>query len=127
MTMKKEYLQLERREQWAIVRLDHPPVNSPHLALMDQLNEKLIQLEGEEKIEVIITGTGKSFAAERDIEELQRVDAFSEGLQLSHRIHSGSNRVDLDLANLRLSEEPHGHEGNDRQWLASYGRYRQER
>jgi enoyl-CoA hydratase len=93
--MKEEYIQFEKKEKWAILRLNNPPVNSLNLSLMDQLNDKLMQIEMDETTQaVIFKGTGKFFAAGGDIQELEKINNSLEGVQLSYRTHSVFNRVE---------------------------------
>ena len=91
----REYIKFERRDQWVVLRLDYPPANSLSISLMDQLDDKLIQIESDEGIRaLIITGTGKFFAAGGDINELEKVNTQSEGIELSKHIHSIFNKIE---------------------------------
>lgn len=93
--MVKQYIEFERKGKLAIIKLNNPPVNSLALPLMEQLSDKLKQIEEDEEIRVvIITGTGKFFAAGGDIQELEKINNSSEGAQLSDRIHSVFNRIE---------------------------------
>lgn len=95
MEMAKTYIELESKDKWVIVRLKHPPVNSLNIPLMVQLNDKLTQIEGDERIRItIITGEGNFFAAGGDIQELEKIDTTPEGVQLSTRIHSVFSRIE---------------------------------
>jgi enoyl-CoA hydratase/carnithine racemase len=90
-----EYIKFERKDKWSILLLNNPPANSLSISLMDQLNDKLIQIEGDEGIRaVIITGNGKFFAAGGDINELEKVNTQSEGIELSKHIHSIFNKIE---------------------------------
>jgi hypothetical protein len=43
--MKEDYIEFENKDNLGIIKLNHLPVNSLNLPLMDQLNDKLMQIE----------------------------------------------------------------------------------
>lgn len=90
-----EYIEFEKKDKLGVIKMNNPPVNSLSIPLMEQLNDRLRQIEGDQEIRVvIITGVGKFFAAGGDIQELEKVNTSSEGLQLSIRIQSIFNRIE---------------------------------
>ena len=95
MSMMKEYIEFEKRDKLGVIKMNNPPANSLSIPLMEQLDDRLKQMEGNEEIRVIIiTGVGKVFAAGGDIQELEKVNTGSEGFQLSVRIQSVFNRIE---------------------------------
>ncbi len=93
--MTAKYIEFEKKEKLAILRLNNPPVNALSLSLMDELSETLEQIEGDKTISVVIfTGKGSFFAAGGDIQELEQVRDSSEGTRLSHHIQSVFTKVE---------------------------------
>ncbi len=93
--MTTTYIEFEKKEKLAILKLNNPPVNSLNLSLMDQLSETLGQIEGDRTIRaVILTGKGKFFAAGGDIQELEKIHDSSEGTRLSHHIQSVFSKIE---------------------------------
>jgi enoyl-CoA hydratase/carnithine racemase len=109
--MTMTFIEFEKKEKLAIIKLNNPPVNSLNLSLMDQLDETLAQIEREEMIRVVIlTGKGNFFAAGGDIQELEKINTSPEGVQISDHIHSVFNKIDtfqslLSQVNKGLSQE----------------------
>ncbi len=70
-----QYLEIERRDAVALVRLNRPEVlNALCLGLMDELALTLAELDSDDDIAVIVlTGNDKAFAAGADITEMKDV------------------------------------------------------
>jgi len=95
MELLKEYIKLEKKDKWAILRLNNPPVNSLCIPLMDQLNDQLTFFHADQGIRVVIlTGAGNFFTAGGDLKEVEKVNTQQEGIQLSAHIHSILNKIE---------------------------------
>jgi len=70
-----QYLEVEKRDAVALVRLDRPEVlNALCMGLMDELAQTFQQLEADDAIAVIVlTGNDRAFAAGADISEMKDV------------------------------------------------------
>ncbi|HVQ25535.1 MAG TPA: enoyl-CoA hydratase-related protein, partial [Planctomycetota bacterium] len=67
-----ELVQLERRGDVAVVRIDHPPVNALAEPVRSALASALDRLGADPEVRaVVITGSGRTFAAGADIRELE--------------------------------------------------------
>ena len=69
--MTYENLNLEKRDHIAIVTLNHPPVNAWNLALMEDFEKVLNEIESDKEVRVVIlTGGGeKCFSAGFDVSD----------------------------------------------------------
>jgi enoyl-CoA hydratase len=70
-----QYLEVEKRDAVALVRLNRPDVlNALCMGLMDELAQTFQQLEADDAIAVIVlTGSDRAFAAGADISEMKDV------------------------------------------------------
>ncbi|BDG61061.1 enoyl-CoA hydratase-related protein [Caldinitratiruptor microaerophilus] len=70
-----QLVKLAREDGYAVVTLDHPPVNALNAPLLTELEAVVAELEGDESVRaVIIHGAGeKAFAAGADITEFPRL------------------------------------------------------
>ena len=70
-----QYLEVERRDAVALVRLNRPEVlNALCMGLMQEMAEQFAELEADDAIAVmVLTGNDKAFAAGADISEMKEV------------------------------------------------------
>jgi 3-hydroxyacyl-CoA dehydrogenase len=79
MKEQSEFVRHETRENVAILRLNHPPINSLDYATRTKLVEVLELVSGDEQIKaIVITGTGKMFSGGADIREFNTPDMTRE-------------------------------------------------
>ncbi len=80
--MSYTHLTLEKENAVATITLDHPPVNAMNLALLNELQTALNEIENDESVRaVVITGAGeKQFSAGADFQEFagERVREFQQ-------------------------------------------------
>lgn len=68
-------IDLERKENIALVKVNNPPMNVLCRELLEDLDEALDDIEGDDDIlAAVITGEGKAFVAGADIDEMKDMD-----------------------------------------------------
>ena len=74
--MNYKHLNKKVENQIGLVTIDRAPVNALNLELLLELQQVFIELEEDEKVDVVIlTGTGKAFVAGADISEMKSKSA----------------------------------------------------
>jgi enoyl-CoA hydratase/carnithine racemase len=89
----------EQRDRVAILQLNHPPVNSLSLPLLQEFEDLLTEVQNDETVRaVVITGQGPFFAAGADIPSFLKLgagvkDFLAFGVQLFDRLERFSKPV----------------------------------
>ncbi len=86
-------IEIERKEDVTIIKLDNPPVNAICTELLDELDEKLNEVENDESRVAIVTGKGKAFVGGADIKEMKDMDP-GEAREFSQKGQSILNRIE---------------------------------
>jgi enoyl-CoA hydratase/carnithine racemase len=65
-----QYIEVEERDRVAVLRLKRPPSNQLHIDLMDEVNDALLKLRGNERLDLLVLrGTGGTFSEGLDLRE----------------------------------------------------------
>lgn len=91
-----ELVQVEKLEGYAIVTIDHPPVNVMGTQVVEELDEIFAKLEQDDGVvAVILTGAGnKAFVAGADIKEFPQLIGRSDIQPDIMKIHRVLNKID---------------------------------
>lgn len=68
-------IEVEKKDDIAVVTIDNPPMNVLCTELLEELDEELDQLKEEGPKAVVLTGEGRAFVAGADIKEMMAMDA----------------------------------------------------
>jgi enoyl-CoA hydratase/carnithine racemase len=78
-----------------MVMLDNPPANALSRAVLDELDRIIAGLDQDREVRaVVITGSGKMFAAGADIKEIAEIESGKTGELLSARGQAVMNRIE---------------------------------
>lgn len=86
-------IEIERKDEITLVRLDNPPINAVCTELLDELDEKLKDVKSDESRAVIMTGKGKAFVGGADIKEMKQMDP-EEAKEFSQKGQSVLNSIE---------------------------------
>ncbi|MEF8874497.1 MAG: enoyl-CoA hydratase-related protein [Candidatus Thermoplasmatota archaeon] len=86
-------IEIERKDDITIIKLNNPPVNAVCTELLDELDEKLDEVKDDESRAVIMTGKGKAFVGGADIKEMKGMSP-KEAKDFSQKGQSVLNRVE---------------------------------
>ncbi|GAA0355790.1 enoyl-CoA hydratase [Bacillus horti] len=82
--MTTSYVQVEKQDSVAILRLEHPPANALSGEVFKNLSLALDKVEEDPQIKaVVLAGKGKFFAAGADIKEFTTVHTAEEGRKIA--------------------------------------------
>ena len=78
-----------------MVMLDNPPANALSRAVLDELDRIIADLDQNREVRaVVITGSGKMFAAGADIQEIAEIESGKTGELLSAHGQAVMNRIE---------------------------------
>ena len=84
MTLDDDAVRLDRHDTTAVITLDRAPVNAMNQAMQDRIGDLARDIARDESIRaVVVTGTGKAFAAGNDIAEMSSMSVS----QMAARVH----------------------------------------
>lgn len=93
--MSRQFVTTAVSHQVALVTLQHPPANVLNHAVLDELEQRLGELEADEGVRVLVlTGAGRFFSAGADIHELAQINAPHSGSAFSRRGQALLNRIE---------------------------------
>ncbi len=93
--MDHRYVVYTIDEGVATVMLDNPPANALSRVVLNELDRIIAELDQNEEVgAVVITGTGRMFAAGADIQEIAEIESGKMGEILSARGQAVMNRIE---------------------------------